>query len=97
MRSWIALALWVVPACGSSEDASGQNDTPPVSTSATPATTAPPAPTSTTADEAPVDTTEPATPTTVAASEPLESAVVPGAELVGRWAHYDVVPTRTTL
>lgn len=91
MRHWIALAVILATACGSSEDASGQDDTSPATTPATAATTVPSAPTSTTTTETPVDTTAPAAPTTVAASEPTEPAVVPGAELVGRWAHYDVV------
>lgn len=78
-------------ACGSSEDASGRDDTSPGTTRATTANTVTSPPTSTTTTETPVDTAAPAAPTTVAATEPTEPAVVPGAELVGRWAHYDVV------
>lgn len=91
MRHWIVLAVMLSTACGSSEDASGRDNTSPGTTRATTANTVTSPPTSTTTTETPVDTAAPAAPTTVAATEPTEPAVVPGAELVGRWAHYDVV------
>jgi hypothetical protein len=75
----VALAL---AACGSSEAA--DDTAAPESTAATTApTTDPPA---TTAETRATETTK-----TTAADTTVSQTVVPGSELVGRWAHYDVV------
>jgi hypothetical protein len=98
VRRWIVLGL-VLAACGSAGDASGGDDAP-MTTTITPTPPSTVAPATTMTIEAPGTTTRPTSSSTVMLTTPTSSATTAadteelepaGAELVGRWAHYDVV------
>lgn len=81
--------MLVLAACGSGDGASRVDDATATTTSTAPDTTVP-VPAATTTDPS-AGTAPPTAPQTAPITEPPEPTVVPGGELVGRWAHYDVV------
>jgi hypothetical protein len=95
VHRWIILAT-VLAACGSSGDASTQDDAPEstaatASPSAETSVTSTTVPAATTATETPAATTSPPPSSTTTTTTPEVRPDTLGAELVGRWAHYDVV------